>query len=86
MPRGAMFGPEVRWLVLLFGQARIGCGFDFSREVKRIRPDIPIILCTGFGDTNEFSRGKALGVSEIVMKPVVRKDLAYTVRHVLGVN
>jgi DNA-binding NarL/FixJ family response regulator len=48
-----------------------------------VRPNIPIIICSGF--TQRLSRQKAMdmGVSEFLMKPLLIKDLAYAVRKVL---
>jgi PAS domain S-box-containing protein len=54
-------------------------GEKLARAVKRIRPDIPVILCTGF---NERVQGheEALGVDAILMKPVDKRQMAETVR------
>jgi len=58
-------------------------GEELSREMKAVRSDIPIILCSGFGDRMN-DRGKdAIGVSAFLMKPVTYADLANTVRMVL---
>lgn len=58
-------------------------GEVLARWVKELRPDIPVILFTGFsGDfsSEELSR---LGIDEIVMKPIVARDLARRIRKVL---
>ncbi|MEZ4526221.1 MAG: response regulator [Desulfobacterales bacterium] len=58
-------------------------GIELSRELIQIRPDIPIILCTGFSEL--ITREKALerGIREYVMKPVLKGEMAKTVRRVL---
>jgi CheY-like chemotaxis protein len=58
-------------------------GFDLARELKKIRSDIPIILCTGFGNTTDMDRAKAMGISGFVMKPIVMRDMAESIRKVL---
>ena len=57
-------------------------GFDLAREIKQIRPDIPIILCTGFSDTTDSDKVKAMGISGLVMKPIVMREMAKTIKRV----
>jgi len=54
-----------------------------AQELIKIRPDIPIILCTGHSDRMDGNRAKAIGVKAFVFKPLVMKDMAKTVRKVL---
>ena len=58
-------------------------GLDFSKEIKRINPDIPIILCTGFshGLTKEICR--SIGIVDMVMKPVIANQLSRILHHAL---
>jgi CheY-like chemotaxis protein len=58
-------------------------GSDLAKEIMSIRPDIPIILCTGFSDQIDKNKAKALGVSAFVMKPIVMNEIANTIREVL---
>jgi DNA-binding NtrC family response regulator len=58
-------------------------GVDLSLEIMRIRPEIPIILCTGFSHKIIEEKVKALGIRELIIKPVPLKDLARIVRRVL---
>ncbi len=44
---------------------------------------MPIILCTGYSETVSAERAKEVGIREFVMKPVVKKELAETIRRVL---
>lgn len=53
------------------------------RELRRIRADIPIILCTGFGYYIEPSRAQALGLNGILTKPWTIQDLALAIRRCL---
>jgi len=58
-------------------------GEELSRELMRIRPDIPIILCTGYSELITEEKAKSMGFREFVMKPLVARKLAETVRKVL---
>ncbi|MBF0496539.1 MAG: response regulator, partial [Deltaproteobacteria bacterium] len=58
-------------------------GVDLAREVLMIRPDMPIILCTGFSEMISEEKAKALGILEFVMKPLNRSDTAQVIRRVL---
>jgi len=57
-------------------------GADLSREIRLIRPDIPIILCTGFSEKITAEAAIDLGV-ELVMKPFSMKQIAESVRRIL---
>jgi CheY-like chemotaxis protein/anti-sigma regulatory factor (Ser/Thr protein kinase) len=58
-------------------------GANLAREVLRIRPDIPVILCTGFTELLTPEDAKGMGISEFITKPVGKRQLAETVRRVL---
>jgi PAS domain S-box-containing protein len=58
-------------------------GERVAQEIIQIRPDIPIILCTGHSDRMDENRAMALGIKSFVMKPLERTDLTKTVRKVL---
>jgi CheY-like chemotaxis protein len=58
-------------------------GKDLAKELMAIRPDIPVILCTGFNEQIDEIRAKEMGISAFIMKPVVARDIANTIREVL---
>ncbi len=58
-------------------------GTQLTRELLQIRPDIPVILCTGFSESVNKENFKALGIRSFVMKPIIKKDLAKIIREVL---
>lgn len=58
-------------------------GEALSRELLRIRPDLPIILCTGFSHVMSAEKAKALGIQGYLMKPLAIRDLVPIIRHVL---
>jgi YesN/AraC family two-component response regulator len=58
-------------------------GIELAKELMAIRPDIPIILCTGFSELINEKRAKEMGIQEFVMKPFVIGKHAKTIRKVL---
>ena len=57
-------------------------GVDFAREVRRIRPDMPILLCTGFSEKITHESAKELGVV-LLMKPYGMRQISVEVRKIL---
>lgn len=58
-------------------------GAALSLEILKIRPGMPIILCTGHSEFINEKKAKETGIREFLMKPVFVKDLARVVREVL---
>jgi two-component system cell cycle sensor histidine kinase/response regulator CckA len=58
-------------------------GAELAQEAFKLRPDLPVIVCTGFSESMDRDKAKSLGIKEFVMKPVLGADLARTVRRVL---
>ncbi|MDY6951804.1 MAG: response regulator [Thermodesulfobacteriota bacterium] len=58
-------------------------GADLAKEVMGIRPDIPIVLCTGFSATMDEKRAEAMGIKAFVFKPVLKGEMAMTIRQLL---
>ena len=58
-------------------------GMQLAGELLAIRPDIPIILCTGHSATVFPEKAKEAGISEFLMKPVTRQVLALAIRRAL---
>jgi nitrogen-specific signal transduction histidine kinase len=61
-------------------------GDRLARKIIDIRNDIPVVLCTGYSE--KFTRQEAadMGIRSFLMKPLVMKDLADTVRQALTAN
>lgn len=59
-------------------------GKDLAKELMKIRSNIPIILCTGFSEKIDERRAREMGISTFVMKPIVMRQMANTIREVLG--
>jgi CheY-like chemotaxis protein len=62
-------------------------GAILAQKLKEIRPDIPIILCTGYSETISQEKAESMGIHGFVMKPLSKNELAEAVRRVLdGTN
>ena len=55
-------------------------GIDLAQRALQVRPDIPIVLCTGYSSLIDEQRAKACGVKGFAMKPVTKKELATILR------
>jgi signal transduction histidine kinase len=58
-------------------------GDALAREIMGIRPDLPVILCTGFSSRIDENEAIEMGIRAFVSKPILRADLARTIRKVL---
>ena len=58
-------------------------GIELAQKLMSIRPDIPIILCTGFSELINEKRARELGIRQFLMKPFVIDKLAKEIRGVL---
>ena len=58
-------------------------GAELAKKILMLRPDIPVIICTGFSDLINQEIAEGIGIREFIMKPINIKNLAATVRKVL---
>jgi PAS domain S-box-containing protein len=58
-------------------------GDKLAVELLKTRPDIPILLCTGFSETVTEEKAALLGIKGFVVKPITMNMLAQKIRHVL---
>ncbi|MBF0549214.1 MAG: response regulator, partial [Deltaproteobacteria bacterium] len=59
-------------------------GDKLAREILGIRPDLPIILCTGFSEAISEEKAEQTGIKGFIMKPIDLNSLARLIRKVLG--
>jgi PAS domain S-box-containing protein len=59
-------------------------GIDLARRMLQIRPNLPIILCTGYSNLITEDRAKAAGIKGFAFKPLAKNDLAMLIHRVLG--
>jgi nitrogen-specific signal transduction histidine kinase len=58
-------------------------GENLAKEFIQIEPDIPVILCTGFSAGINEDKARTMGIQALVYKPILKRDLAETIREVL---
>ena len=58
-------------------------GDVLASEIRKIRPEIPILLFTGFSDRLTDQKIRAAGIKDVILKPVIASDLAKRIRQVL---
>jgi DNA-binding NtrC family response regulator len=59
-------------------------GLDLADHVKRIRPDISVILCTGYSELITPQTAQDFGIDKIIIKPVGIWQMREVVDSVLG--
>ncbi len=55
-------------------------GSDLARRMMQIRPDIPIILCTGYSNLIDEESAKTIGIREFTLKPLKKEVIAKLIR------
>jgi CheY-like chemotaxis protein len=51
-------------------------GTDLAREIRLLRPDIPIVLMSGYSSAPLEERARVVGICEVLRKPLRSKDIA----------
>ncbi|MFH2059440.1 MAG: response regulator [Pseudomonadota bacterium] len=76
-------GPEKFDLVITDQAMPKMTGSSLAVELIKIRPDIPIVLYTGFDSLPAMEQMKTMGIRKIIKKPVSKRQLAVIIREVL---
>lgn len=58
-------------------------GHKLAQELLKVRPDIPIIICTGFSENFSLETAVKMGVKDVLHKPVQIKHLLKKIRTLL---
>lgn len=53
------------------------------RKIQSMRPNIPVIMCTGFSEIMDETKAIAMGIKAFLYKPITIKELLHTIRKVL---
>jgi len=59
-------------------------GVDLAWELMRVRPGIPVILCTGFTERITEEEVRRMGIRKFALKPLGPRDLSNIIRKCLG--
>ena len=57
-------------------------GYELAEKIRKIRPEVPIILCSGYLDEDVELRIRNAAINEFVKKPITRHDLATALRRI----
>jgi YesN/AraC family two-component response regulator len=58
-------------------------GEDLIHALHRLRPELPVILCTGFSHVMDAKKAQALGQVTFLMKPVDEYELGVLLQQLL---
>ena len=58
-------------------------GDRMAAEMRRLRPDLPIVICTGYSEDMNQEKARTLGLQGFLMKPLELRELAIVIRRVL---
>ena len=58
-------------------------GIELTRQVRQVRPDIPVLMMSGHGGAQLAERAAAVGISEVLRKPLQRRDLSEALERTL---
>jgi PAS domain S-box-containing protein len=59
-------------------------GDQLARKITAIRPDTPILLCTGFSEKLSPAEAERIGIRGVLLKPVLKSDMAAALRKALA--
>jgi PAS domain S-box-containing protein len=60
-----------------------GSGIDFATDVLKIRPDVPVLIATGYIDPDTADVARECGVRDVILKPASVEELGVAIRRVL---
>jgi len=75
--------PEIFDLVITDMTMPKMTGLELAKALKKIRDNIPVILCTGYSELITEEKMKKSGICRLIMKPVSKNKMAETIRLVL---
>ncbi len=58
-------------------------GAQLAEKIMSIKPDLPVILCTGFSERIDENKARSMGIKGFLLKPIVKFDMAQMVRRLL---
>jgi len=61
-------------------------GFQLSQQIIKIRPEILIIMCTGFNENVNEKKAQSIGIKKFVFKPIDQDEIAEAIRQLMDGN
>src|SRR6266404_4378164 len=75
--RGGSIGEPRRYDLVLTDETMPDLsGVELARELRRVRPELPIVMMSGYSGAQLTERARAAGAGEVLRKPLVRRDIA----------
>ena len=59
-------------------------GTVLAEEILQIRPEMPIILCSGYSEALSPAAIAEIGICQFVLKPLILTDLTRVIRNILN--
>ena len=57
-------------------------GAVLANKIRLIRPDIPVVICTGFSAMIDAEQARDLGIAALIMKPFDKRTVARNIRKI----
>ena len=74
-----------RFDLVITDQAMPGMsGLTLAKRLLEVRPDIPVVLCTGYSETVDEKTARKAGIKGFLMKPLTREQMAGAVKKMLA--
>ena len=61
-------------------------GLDLMREVRKLKPNLPVLIATGFSTSVTPENAASLGITRLLQKPVATSQIRRAVQEVLKAN
>lgn len=61
-------------------------GSELAMKVRATRPDLPVVICSGFSAKLTRAKAEDLGINEFLIKPISRRELGEAIRRALGTD
>jgi DNA-binding NtrC family response regulator len=58
-------------------------GIQLTIEIHSLRPDIPVIICTGYSDVLSQQKAESMGIGDVIMKPINLSRVAKSIRKLI---
>ncbi|MFO7749246.1 MAG: PAS domain S-box protein [Desulfobacteraceae bacterium] len=58
-------------------------GETLAKELLQRRPDLPVVMCTGYNENMSEAKALGMGIRRFIEKPVVNRSIAEIIRSVL---
>ncbi len=58
-------------------------GMELARKLREIRPELPVLVCSGYTDRMSEEEARQIGIKQYIMKPFGKRDMAFFLREAL---